>query len=329
MRMTASSLRPMRRASTSALPAAVSNRQRFPSLTSGTGNGHSSLPMTSVLPPCLGVDELPAFGERGGEGLAIAARGHRIGGVDELLAVGAEDRGQLLARRPPGPPPPAPAPPPRASRTSAAAAAARNARTPPSPRAPRAINAEAIVCFCMAVDLSRCQRRRPAAAPAAPAALPSRAGRPRRAAARIPGERVGLRAAAFGGGRGARCCGRGIGSCPRTSRFVAASTRLEWRWSSSAPGLPCAPGPSGPASRRDGFPGATRPDRCAAPTCSRAGRSVLRIDPRGDRPSPRARLHGGRSSRPTRRCTCSRRRASRTDRSSSRCRWPRRSQSRP
>src|SRR5438067_332220 len=43
----ASSLRPIRRASTSSFPAAASNRHRLPSLTSGTGNGHASLPTTS------------------------------------------------------------------------------------------------------------------------------------------------------------------------------------------------------------------------------------------------------------------------------------------
>ena len=43
------SLAPIRRASTSSLPAAVSNRHPSAPLTSGTGKGHSSLPMTSVF----------------------------------------------------------------------------------------------------------------------------------------------------------------------------------------------------------------------------------------------------------------------------------------
>ena len=52
-------------------------------------------------------------------------------------------------------------------------------------------------------------------------------------------------------------------------------------------------------------------------------------DPRGGPASPRAHPRGRRNSRPTRRCTCRRRRAIRRDRSNSRCRWPRRSRCPP
>jgi hypothetical protein len=45
-----SSLRPIRRATISSLPAAVSNRHPSAAFTIGTGNGQFSLPMTSVLP---------------------------------------------------------------------------------------------------------------------------------------------------------------------------------------------------------------------------------------------------------------------------------------
>ena len=49
--MTASSLRPMRRFSTSSRPAAASNDHPAAVLTRGTGNGHASLPRTSSLRP--------------------------------------------------------------------------------------------------------------------------------------------------------------------------------------------------------------------------------------------------------------------------------------
>ena len=81
IRITASSLRPIRRASTSSLPAAVSNRQPFAPSTSGTGNGQSSLPMTSVLRSGPLVDQPPAFGHRDGEHLAMPAA--RVAGSDE------------------------------------------------------------------------------------------------------------------------------------------------------------------------------------------------------------------------------------------------------
>ena len=131
---------------------------------------------------------------------------------------------------------------------------------------------------------------------------------------------------------------------PRTRPSACRSVRA-----SSEPGPGCSRAlPGFPRSCRDAVRAASRSARpCAAPRCAcdsgrfscrvlllgpcaaparcRAVALARRPDPRGDPASPRARLRDGPSSRPTRRCTCRRRRASRRDRSSSRCRSPRQS----
>ena len=187
MRMTASSLRPMRRASTSALPAAVSNRQRLPSFDERDRERPFLVANHERFAAVFVVGQPPPFGECRAEGLAVAARGHRVGRVDELLAVGAEDRGQLFhvrrlhdfrerAHRLLG----------RVEHALlwlrlGARACRHGASAAPT-------NAEAILCFCMTVDLSANQRRRPPPPPPppAPAALSARAGCLRRRAARYP-----------------------------------------------------------------------------------------------------------------------------------------------
>ena len=94
--MTASSLRPIRRASTSSFPAAVSKRHPLASLTSGTGNGQSSLPMTSVFR--LG----PASARRHCSPTAtvntsrFCASGRGIRRRDQLLTIWSEDGQQLV-----------------------------------------------------------------------------------------------------------------------------------------------------------------------------------------------------------------------------------------
>ena len=96
MPMAASSLRPIRRASTSSFPAAVSNRQPFALFTRGTGNGQPSLPTMSTFRSVALVDQAPPFGDGDGEHLAVLAAGRLVGRRDQLLALGAKDGQQLV-----------------------------------------------------------------------------------------------------------------------------------------------------------------------------------------------------------------------------------------
>ena len=79
MAIAASSFRPIRRASTSSLPAAVSNRHPSAALTIGTGNGQFSLPTTSVF--CVGrrIHEMPLLPNATANTLRFIPRRRGIG----------------------------------------------------------------------------------------------------------------------------------------------------------------------------------------------------------------------------------------------------------
>ena len=196
MRITASSLRPIRRARTSSFPAAVSNRQPAASFTRGTGNGQSSLPMTSVLRSFPWSASRQRLGGGDREDLAVAAGGRRIGRVDQLLPSGPKMATSSSTSRL-WPPRRAPARRLPASRMSAACGAAARARSQrgQSDQRAHARHTRADESSSSSSGLDRSPAPPSATARAAPAALSALAGGPLGFPARVARERVRARAA--------------------------------------------------------------------------------------------------------------------------------------
>ena len=120
-----------------------------------------------------------------------------------------------------------------------------------------------------------------------------------------------------------RCCGPGMPS--RLSAPGAARAAPGPRGSPAAPSAAAARSADVRYAAAERWTRGRRAHRRCLPGDRRPRRACPRGGPASLRASPRESLHN----RPMRRCTCSRRRASRTDRSSSRCPWRRRARCRP